>query len=359
MLSRLARALQRPIALNPGRPAGRSSVIFQERKISHVAGERVSPAVLGETVAQITSTSKKCLANLLTSNGSWTEVPPSSISRLGTNLETGQLLAWRSFKPIPPKISSDGDVTLLNHDKLITFAQAAAVTALPPSNKSQVLLLDEGCDNGDILTHAVPWLRRTGKRVTITLTNGSPEKLQAASKLANWLLSKGSPPEESICLLHNSFTGPNIADISDESIQKIFMLYHLGIVERPQQVGNMIAQRVEQMQDGDVGLVTFLKSDNDVLERLGSRPGYNLHDTGFDETFTFRKRVRKSTAALLDQVGALEDDYYNYLTAMTPFAATNLVTQCGGRVIHCSAIPTTTEEGIQTKVMGLVFGRLG
>lgn len=327
----------------------------QIRSLGYFAGQQIHPDRLNEVDRKIRAVSRQHVAECL-KRGSWEDAIPSTIVPMENTSITGQLIAWRSINPFAPVIAQDGRIRLLNSDKLDTFVHAAAVLNIPNSKSKKTLVIDEGCDNGDILGFAIPWLSQQNRSVGVVLTNGNENKLTVASKLANWLLGKENSPEQgATSVLHNSFRDLVDLDVDEPDIQKLFLLYHLGIVERPQIISNMVSRRIEVMGKHDIGLITMLCLDEKSAARFQSRPGYETYETGFEGTTTIRRKVRPKTAKVLDALGADKDDYFNYLTAMTSDAACQIIRSAGGAIVHGSTITTMTEEGTTVRVMGLVF----
>lgn len=115
---------------------------------------------------------------------------------------TGGFYSWSTLPHQRVNIQQNGSIVLLNSDKRVLIEQFVTLVdkgVIIP--EKQILLLNEGCDNGDFLGLMIPFLSHCGSELKIVLVNGNKKKLEEAAHFSRSLLQD----QDVEYLLHDSF----------------------------------------------------------------------------------------------------------------------------------------------------------
>jgi hypothetical protein len=311
------------------------------RFASHLCGQRISQEDFNKTKVKVVEASQQCLRARFEEVGSWKRAPSSAILKT-KHSSSGEFMAWRGAPIRDPMLKKSGELELLNRDKLDGLVSAIALGYFPYEAMQNVALYDEGCDNGDILGYALPWLIKSQVHTGVVLTNGHPKKLELASQFSNWITNN---PRLATAYVHNAFDkriigGQNLKPLD----QKVFMIFHLGIVERPAQISKLLERRFRVMQPQDIVLLTLLLKDSRSDEILTKEHSFCLDfSKSLPGTTIYQKSLPAAVKSQLSQEGVHGQEQDYYISTFSPEDAVNLIETSGGTILT----GTTSEAPVE------------
>ena len=270
---------------------------------------------------------------------------------------TGTLLNWLALPPVVPRVAKDGSISLLNSDKgVLSTLFYLLVNAGKFEIKKNVFLLNEGCDNGDVLGLVIPLLSAKGaENIKVHLVNGNEAKLHVARKFVSLLIPKENVSTEII----NCFK--DISEKLNEHVnyQKYFLFYRLVIVEKHSEIASFVESRLKIMAHQDVAFASFLFNDDFALQ-FAKNYKYELDQENLEEGYrVFKKNLPSKLIKKLQENKVEEKNWPAYLTAFEPKTICALIEKCKGEILHLSVIDTQTDEGTEMKVIGVIFKKNG
>ena len=272
-----------------------------------------------------------------------------------SNIKTANFLGWQQTPLILPRVEN-GQVKLLNSDKDVLIKSIAYLHETGQIElKKKVLIVNEGCDNGDYLLVLLPYLtsinRPEGAETAIILTNGHTRKLQGAAKLSKLLLSSSAVS----FYVANAFRGlpPGLEKYQD--FQKLHLFFRLVIVARPNEITQFIESRLKRMNNTDIAVASFLCADEKATAALGNRK--NTYQEPGDDFTIFIKKTSKGIQSKLRNDGIPEQNLDIYNTAFTEKGIQDLIRSRGGNIIHMIKIPSSTDDRKDINIIGVVFTR--
>jgi hypothetical protein len=217
--------------------------------------------------------------------------------------------------------------------------------------QKNVVIVNEGCDNGDYLMLMIPLLRKLGaENIKIILVNGNENKLRIARKIGAELLSE----KDSFAFVENSFDGVPSALEGYEKMgfQVIFAPFRLVIVERPDKIASFIETRIKHMKTNDLGVCSFLHKDEVSYQTMVVEGDNEVQAVSGADVYTgeIRGNLRK---ALLSR--NVPPSLCN--TAFTQEKVKALFSENGGEIVSMSLIETLSDDKKPINVLGTIFRR--
>ena len=265
----------------------------------------------------------------------------------------GTFYSWAKAPCKKVDIKEDGSINILNSDKRILINQLAHLIdkgIVVPEKK--ILLLNEGCDNGDFLGLVIPLLSNQGTNIKVLLVNGNEKKLKEATQLSSILLDG----KDVTYLLHNSFESiPSpVTQFADHQMFHLF--FRLAIVEKFDVIVDFIKKRIDVMKPNDVALASFLQWNALSMKTMCSHYSNTTKEANNDLGYiVLEGKTTNSAKKDLINRGTPEQNLNVYNTAFTKEAVADLIVSNHGEILQMTIIPTTTDAGHDINVIGVIF----
>ncbi len=269
---------------------------------------------------------------------------------------TGSFYSWTKANVKKANIQEDGSITLLNSDKRVLITQFACLVekgVIMP--EKQILLLNEGCDNGDFLGLMIPFLLEHGSELKVVLVNGNEKKLKEAAMLTKFLVEDVGDKNVTY-LIHDSFASiPAIVSRNFSDHQTFHLFFRLPIVERFSVVADFTEKRLASMKPSDIAIGSFLLWNKISMDTMLSKQSQVKEENSNLGYVTLEQNMTKSAKNILSNSGTSEEDLGVYTTAFTEKGVQDLIAGCGGDILHLAKIPTKTDDGGNIDVIGVIF----
>lgn len=268
---------------------------------------------------------------------------------------SGTSFVWLAEPVERPAFHKEGAAEVKLADKRVLLYQLAALIekgTLPLLSK--VVMVNEGCDNGDFLGQAVPYLK--SKNITdlkIVLTEPHQEKLRIAATFAACLTSK----DDVYAGVVDAFkeTPPLLARFPEH--QKMFLFYRLAILHTPSMISDLVRTRLSQMRSADIGVASFLSADSTAESTMVGRYSY-VKKEDKEGSVLYSKTLFKKAIDTLKKMKVPEEDQPSYISAFRPEVVKKMIHGSGGEIVQMSTIPAKTDLGHPINTHGVIFKKV-
>lgn len=330
--------------------------LYNVRYFQTIVGNIVNDARYNEVAEKINKISKQHLEDKKITAPLIRHVfnsPITSNLNIRSGAQSANFLGWQQSSLILPCIEN-GKIKLLSSDKDVLIKSLACLYETGQIElKKKILIINEGCDNGDYLMMLLPYLasvsRPEGAETAVILTNGHARKLQGAAKLAALLLS----PDAVSFYMANAFEELPPGLEKYQYFQKLHLFFRLVIVARSNEITQFIESRLEKMNSTDIAVASFLCADEKAIHALGSQK--NTYQENSKDVTIFVTKTTEKIRSRLKGLGITEENLDVYNTAFTEKGVRDLITSRGGKILHMIKTSSMTDKKKEINILGVVF----